>query len=85
MIPGIPGNLRIQFYPVNSPVPTFSLGQRDGLAMRDMIGEAGDTAPRVKVRLDVDMIANLKSSTVLGSLPGTTDEAIIVVTPRRVV
>ena len=30
---GITGNERTQFYPVNSPVPTFSVGQRDGLAV----------------------------------------------------
>src|SRR5215471_5506775 len=33
----IPGNLRLQFYPVQSAVPTFALGQEDGLAVRDLI------------------------------------------------
>src|SRR5262245_4427274 len=82
VIQGLPGNLRTQFYPVNSPVPTFSLGQRDGLAMRDLIGQAAGTPTRVKVALDVDMAPNLKSSTVWGTLPGMTDETIIVVAHR---
>lgn len=82
VIQGIPGNLRTQFYPVNSPVPTFSLGQRDGLAMRDLIGQAAGAPTRVKVRLDVNMTPNLKSSTIWATLPGMTSEAIIVVAHR---
>ena len=82
VIQGLPGNLRTQFYPVNSPVPTFSLGQRDGLAMRDLIGLSNGASTRVKVALDVDQTPNLKSSTVWGTLPGMTDETIIVVAHR---
>src|SRR5215469_12898971 len=48
VILGIPGNERTQFYPVNSPVPTFSLGDKDGLAMRDLIAQAGAGETRVK-------------------------------------
>ena len=40
VIQGIPGNERTQFYPVNSPVPTFSTGLKDGLAARDLIADA---------------------------------------------
>src|SRR5262249_46706986 len=40
VIQGIPGNERTQFYPVNSPVPTFSTGMKDGLAARDLIADA---------------------------------------------
>jgi hypothetical protein len=82
VIQGIPGNLRTQFYPVNSPVPTFSLGQRDGFAVRDLIGQSAGTPARVTVRLDVNMAPNLRSSTVWGTLPGTTDETILVVAHR---
>ncbi len=79
----VPGNLRTQFYPVGSTVPTFSLGMQDGLAIRDMIGRARDTkAPHVKIRLDVKAVPGLKSSTVWGSLPGTTDESIYVLAHR---
>ena len=83
VIVGLPGNLRTQFYPVGSTVPTFSLGLQDGNAIRDLIGQArGGPPARVKIRLDVKTVPNLKTSTVWGSLPGTSDEAIFVVAHR---
>jgi Peptidase family M28 len=79
----IPGNMHFQFYPVQSPVPTFALGLEDGLAMREMIARApSGSAPRVTVSLDVKMVPNLKTATVWGTLPGTGDENIIVVGHR---
>jgi hypothetical protein len=78
---GIPGNLRTQFYPVNAPVPTFSVGQRDGLAVRDLVAAAKGTA-RVAVKLDVQRVPNLKSRMVWATLPGATDETLIVVAHR---
>src|SRR5262249_59400617 len=72
-----------QFYPVGSSVPTFSLGLKDGMAIRDLIGASrGGAAPRVKIRLDVKMVPNLKTSAVWGSLPGTSDESIYVIAHR---
>src|SRR5207247_9155300 len=53
----------------------------DGLAARDLIGEAGGTA-RVKIKLDVQRVPNLKSGTVWGTLPGATDETLVVVAHR---
>jgi hypothetical protein len=83
VILAVPGNLRTQFYPVGSTVPTFSLGMQDGLAVRDMIGRARNgKPPHVRVRLDVTSTPGLKSSTVWGSLPGTTDESIYVIAHR---
>lgn len=83
VIQGIPGNIRTQFYPVQSPVPTFTLGQRDGLAMRDLIGaNAAGPAPRVRLVLEVENVPNLKSSTVWGTLPGTTAETVFIVAHR---
>src|SRR6266446_2767612 len=83
VIVGIPGNLRNQFYPVGSTVPTFSLGLQDGNAIRDLIGQSrGGQPPRVKIRFDVKTVPNLKTSTVWGSLPGTSDETIFVVAHR---
>ena len=78
---GLPGNMRTQFYPVNAPVPTFSVGQRDGLAMRDLVA-ASKGQVRVNVKLNVQRVPNLKSRTVWGTLPGATDERIIVVAHR---
>jgi hypothetical protein len=81
VVQGIPGNLKTQFYPVNSPVPTFSLGQRDGLQLRDLV--ALSSAPtRVTVKLDVRRVPGLKSGTVWGTLPGMTDETVVVVAHR---
>jgi hypothetical protein len=83
IIVAIPGNLRTQFYPVGSTVPTFSLGLQDGIAIRDLIGQSrGGPPPRVKIRFDVKTVPNLKTSTVWGSLPGTSDETIFVVAHR---
>jgi Peptidase family M28 len=48
-----------------------------------VIGNArGGQAPHVKLRLDVKMVPNLKTATIWGSLPGTTDENIIIVAHR---
>ena len=48
-----------------------------------MIGRARDgKAPHVKIRLDVKAVPGLKSSTVWGSFPGTTDETIYVIAHR---
>ena len=82
IIQGLPGNEKTQFYPVNSPVPTFSLGQKDGLAMRDLIAQAGAGETHVKVVLHVERVPNLKSGTVWGTLPGMTDENDVVVAHR---
>ena len=83
VIVGVPGNLRTQFYPVGSTVPTFSLGLQDGIAIRNLIGQSrGHQPPHVKIRLDVKNVPNLKTATVWGSLPGTSDESIFVVAHR---
>jgi len=80
----IPGNLRFQFYPVGSDVPTFALGFDDGMRMRDTIvaARAAGTPARVKLTLDVQMTPNLKTATVWGTLPGATDETVYVVAHR---
>jgi len=84
IIQGIPGNERTQFYPVNSAVPTFSTGLKDGLAARDLIADAtvSGATPRARIALDIDRTAGLKSGTVWGTLPGTTDEQVMIVAHR---
>ena len=82
VIQGLPGNEKTQFYPVNSPVPTFSVGQKDGLAMRDFIAQAGAGEARIKVVLDIKKVPDLKTATIWGTLPGMTDENVIVVAHR---
>lgn len=80
----IPGNLRFQFYPVGAEVPTFALGLEDGMRMRDMIAGARHSGvpARVKLSLDVQLTPNLKTATIWGTLPGTTDETVFIVAHR---
>ena len=81
----VPGNIKTQFYPVGTSVPCFSLGMQDGTAIRDMINRAkakNEPAPHVKVKLAVNMVPGLKTSTVWGSLPGATDESVVIVAHR---
>ena len=84
VIQGIPGNERTQFYPVNSQVPTFSTGLKDGVSARDLIADAtvAGAPPRVRIALAIDQTPGLKSGTVWGTLPGTTDEQVLVVAHR---
>src|SRR5262245_31121015 len=78
-IVGLPGNARVQMYPVNSTVPSFAVGREDGLAARDLIAAA---RVRVRVRLDVQMVPNLLTATVWGTLAGVSDETIYLVAHR---
>lgn len=73
------GNIRTQLYPTQTNVPTFSMGMKDGKDLRDMIAHAPSGQPvRLKLALDVQQVPNLKTSTVWGKLPGTTNEVIYV-------
>lgn len=76
----LPGNLKYQAYPARTKVPTFLVGWEDGYALRELIGQAPAGQPaRVRTRLDVTMVPNLKTGTVWATLPGATDETIYVV------
>ena len=57
--------------------PGFNLGYRDGARLRDMLGK-GQTV-RLKYKLDAEFKSDLKSASVLGTLPGRTDEKIYIV------
>jgi len=78
-----PGNMRYQAYPSNTKAPAFTVGGDDGVAVRDLIASlpAGQSA-RVKATLDVQMVPNLKTALVWGTLPGATDETIYIVAHR---
>jgi len=78
-----PGNMRYQAYPSNTKAPAFTVGSDDGLAVRDLIGSLapGETV-RVKATLDVEMVPNLHTALVWGTLPGATDETIYIVAHR---
>lgn len=54
----------------------FSLGYADGMRLRDLLGR-GQTV-RVRYRLDSESVPNLQTAHVWGTLPGTTDEDVII-------
>lgn len=78
-----PGNMRYQAYPSNTKAPAFTVGSDDGLAVRDLIASLprGQRA-RVKATLDVQMVPNLETALVWGTLPGATDETVYIVAHR---
>ena len=79
----MPGNLRNQAYPAATSVPTFTVGNEDGFAVRELIESAPAGQPvRVTVRLDVEMVPDLETAIVWGSLPGASDETIYVIAHR---
>ena len=77
----LPGNIRTQFYPTRTAAPTFSLGQQDGDRLRAMV-ESNGLAPRVHVALNVEMVVGLQTANVWATLPGMTDEKIVIVAHR---
>ena len=62
-------------YSADVKIPGFWLGFEDGRLLRDQLA-AGPT--RVKVHLTTEMRRGLKTQSVYGTLPGTTDENVIV-------
>jgi hypothetical protein len=80
MIVGFPGNV------VNQPqggaarppakLPVLILGDQDGRTVRELIER--NEQPAVRLRLDVESRAGLKTANVWGVLPGATDENIAI-------
>jgi hypothetical protein len=79
----LPGNMRYQAYPSGTRAPAFEVGSDEGYAVRDLIAAlpAGQTA-RVKASLTVQMVPNLETALVWGTLRGTTDETVYLVAHR---
>src|SRR5689334_6015347 len=75
------GNIRTQLYPTGTNVPTYSLGMKDGLDFRNMIGN-GQQPVHLQLKMDVQQVPGLKTSTVWAKLPGTTDETIYIESHR---
>ena len=79
----LPGNMRYQAYPKGTSVPTFTLGGDDGIAVQEMIANAPEGQPvRVIVHLNIDIVPDLKTGIVWGTLPGATDETIHIIAHR---
>jgi hypothetical protein len=79
----LPGNMRYQAYPARTSGPAFTVGHNDGHAAREIIAAmpAGQSA-RVKVRLSVERVPNLKTALIWGTLPGATDETVYIMAHR---
>jgi hypothetical protein len=77
----VPGNG--QFNPEGAPsgpdaVPTLTISQDEGFMLRDML--AAGQKVQISVRLDIDERAGLKTENLYATLPGATDEQIVIVT-----
>jgi hypothetical protein len=79
---GLPGNISAQTAQPKSTapaVPTFLLGNDDGMKVLDAIDKAlPGPGPHIKVRLDASKVPGLKTAIVWGVLPGATDENILI-------
>ena len=85
----LPGNIATQFTvndraaPPEERIPAFTLGFEDGEVLREMIETAPAGQPaQVGVRLDIDTVEGLQSYNVWGTLPGATEEKIMVIAHR---
>jgi len=79
----LPGNARYQAYPSGTKAPAFTVGHDDGVAARDIIeAMAAGPSARVRVKLSVERVPNLKTAQIWGTLPGATDETIFVMAHR---
>ena len=78
----LPGNMKLA-YISDIGIPNFSIGNDDGVAVRDLIDQASvANRPRVSIRFETREMPNLKSAIVWGTLPGATDERIYVLAHR---
>jgi Peptidase family M28 len=77
----IPGNVTAQMNSnVPLTVPGFCIGMEDGSKLRAAIEAAPEgSVPKVHIALDAGMVDGLKSANVWGTLPGMTDENILVI------
>ena len=56
--------------------PGFNVGYEDGKIIRDMLGKGQPV--KVNIKMDSEMRSGLKTASVFGALPGTSNEEIIV-------
>ena len=81
----LPGNLQTAFYDVGTSVPTFSIGSADGAILQRLLSDAAMTEPvEIDLRLDVDYVDGLSTSSVRGEVLAASPDAekIIIVAHR---
>ena len=59
-----------------SPVPAMTISNDEGAEVREAIEKGGDV--KLRMRLDVKIVPGLHTDTVLATLPGMSDETILV-------
>jgi hypothetical protein len=57
--------------------PGFNLGYEDGMKIRELIGKGQPV--KVRLQLDAEMRQGLKTASVLGTLPGQSDEDVTII------
>ena len=57
--------------------PGFNLGYEDGMKIREMLGQG--RAVRVRLQLEAEIRSGLKTASVMGTLPGRTDEDVTII------
>jgi hypothetical protein len=78
----LPGNTQTQLMG-SGGIPAFSMGMVEGYALRDLIGQSSADRPvHLNIKLDAGMVPNLKTSIVMATLPGATDEKIYILGHR---
>ena len=85
-VSGFPGNVTHYFFNGQTPgaaklgpltnVPAMTIGQKDGAEVRKAIEQGADA--KVRFSLDVKIETGLKTGTVWATLPGQSDETILV-------
>jgi len=74
------GNFAAEMRNAKFEVPVFSMGMEDGEVVRKAL--VANPSTKVHVGLDAKMVPGLKSGTVWGTLPGTSEEEILVMAHR---
>jgi hypothetical protein len=75
---GLPGNI-VSLMRGQTKIPSFSIGNDDGSRLVELIERAGAATPRVRVRLQTEMVPNLTTASVWGTLPGASDENVVII------
>jgi hypothetical protein len=58
-------------------LPGFNLGYEDGMRIRDLLGRGERVT--VRIRLQAEMVSGLEAASVWGTLPGASDEEVLVI------
>jgi Iap family predicted aminopeptidase len=76
IIYALPGNWQQEPARTSVTIPVFHIGNDDGRALRAMIEQ--QASPTIHMRLEVETRTELKTASVLGVLPGRTDETVLI-------